>query len=302
MSALPPLQPGLIPTAFKKLGGKITSEPVKYAIEAIGTAGIAPLAIIMSPGPNTRKAKNEKKYQALRQIPSIVLKYGMAIIVAVLVGRRISKAAWKGYLPKGMNSKLTLKADKFKDAKELLTKIGITKPPAGLEQKIDRLQKLSGELGTTETKIRGVREAMERLLEPFDKMLAQIVKEKSITNQTKQMNRYYSKFQAKNQNILDLREKYKNLKAVAKGIKRETTTTIREIRESGILDKSQLNLFDKYVKEHAKDAFVLYRQILQALVGICTLPFSAYFLNVVYPPFVKAVAPGLAKEVEEANR
>lgn len=301
---MPPIgtiKPGIIPSAFKKLGGKITNEPVKQAIEAIGTAGIAPLAIIMSPGPNTRESKNEKKYQALRQIPSILLKYGMAFIVTVAVGKKISKAAWKSYLPKNMQSSLSLKVKELKDIDDLLVRIGIKKVSPELKNKLTELHQVSTQLKNQESKIKGFYDAMDNMITPFEAKLGMINQEKSIVRRSEQLTKFSKKFKKQKQVAEQLTNQYTEAKGVAKQLKERTTSLIRDIRSSGELAGSSLEKFDKFVQEYAKDSFKLYKQMLQAGVGFITLPFSAYMLNVVYPPFVKAVAPGLAKEVEEAN-
>lgn len=240
------IQPGFIAKLSRNLGNKISNESVKQVIEAFGTAGIAPIAIVMSPGPNTLEAKNEKKYQALRQIPSIILKYGIAFIVTLIVGKKLAKIDWKGILPENMNALLHLKSDSLvANGEDLIKKIGVQNLSEPFKNKFNELHNVSNEIRNLATS--------------------------GDANKIAQL-------------------------------KQQSTSIIREIRQSGLLNKLQLKEFDSFVIAVKKDAFELYHQMVQVAVALMTLPFSAYLLNVVYPPFVKLAAPGLAKAVEEKNR
>lgn len=301
MPSLTPLQIGFVPRTFKNLGGKIQNESVKQVIEAIGTAGIAPAAIILSPGPNTRKAHNEKKYQALRQLPSVFLKYGLAFATALIVGRKLGKIGWHGFLPSGMNSKLTMKTENFKNIQELFGSIGVKNIPAHLKDKVDDLFNLSKELKQVETQLEKAQFDFEISLDPIKKVVNSL-QHSNVRGYIENLEKVSKKYTKHIAEITKNEQEFIELEQKVKGIKRSSTYIIRDLRKSGALSPQQLEQFDKYVKEHTKDTLKVFKQIVQAGIAIASLPVSAYLLNVVYPPFIKVVAPGLAKEVEEANR
>ncbi len=326
MPGIGSIKPALAPRFFQVLGKKITNEPVKQAIEAVGTAGIAPLAIIMSPGPNTRECKNEKKYQALRQIPSIVLKYGMAFVVAALVGKKIAKSSWKSFLPKNMQSKLCINTDKIGTLDDLLKELGMKAKdlPKGFDIKFKNLIGASKRIVKKEKEIKSLHTMLNDYMEPIIdrlgktitnkdtlKALKAIKQEKSLVKRFTNLQTFTKQYSILGHDVRGLNSKYFTsakdryvlLKNQAKNINNPSATKmVREVRESGLLIGKKLEKFDSLINEYTKPAFTLFKQMLSAGVAMCTLPFSAYFLNVVYPPFVKLAAPNLAKEVEEANR
>lgn len=243
---------------FYQLGKKITREPVKQAIEATGTAVIAPLAIIYSPGKKTEKVKNEKKYQALRQIPSVILKFGLAIVVSALIGKKIQKIGWNNIMPENMRTLLHLNPDKVSNGGKIVEELGLSE---GMKPAMDQLAKLS-------KKIKQIATVTPRLT-------------KNVKDPTR------------------IKEITADMAKRIKDMKREATVVIQGVRESGQLSIKQLENFDKLIKPEDSKGLQLYKQMVSFVVALLTLPVSATLLNVVYPPFVKTVAPGLAKAVEE---
>ena len=256
----------------------------------------------MSPYFKTQNDNNEKKYQALRQITSVVISYSIAIAVALLVGRKISQAAWHRYLSRDMQSELALNTKNLSTVDDICTKIGLKNASAKTKEQLQHLLKDSQLLNKIEETIRKTQFKMELLIDPYVRNFGRLGSEKSVIKRVNTLMAQHKDLGVNRKQISILKSQYRQEKKLARNVKSLSTKLLQDIRESGELSPVQLYKFDRLVKEFPKEQFVLYKQLVQTLVTIATFPIAAYLLNVLFPPFARIVAPQLSKKVEEANR